>query len=31
MNENGETNPRLLILIKIANGLEVSLRDLVKV
>ena len=31
MIENGKTNPRLLTLMKIANGLEVSLHDLLKV
>lgn len=31
MIENGKTNPRLLTLIKIANGLEVSISDLLKV
>jgi transcriptional regulator with XRE-family HTH domain len=28
MIENGKTNPRLLTLIKIANGLEISLPSL---
>ncbi len=31
MIENGKTNPRLLTLIKIAKGLEISLSELVKV
>ncbi|MEO0554813.1 MAG: helix-turn-helix transcriptional regulator [Bacteroidota bacterium] len=31
MIENGKTNPRLLTLMKIANGLEISLYDLLKV
>jgi len=31
MIENGKTNPRLLTLIKIAKGLELSLHDLLKV
>ncbi len=31
MNENGETNPRLLTLIKISSGLEILLSELVKV
>ncbi len=31
MIENGKTNPRLLTLIKISNGLEISLSELVKV
>jgi len=30
MIENGKTNPRLLTLIKIANGLEISVSDLLK-
>ncbi len=29
MIENGKTNPRVLTLIKIANGLEISLSKLV--
>lgn len=29
MIENGKTNPRLLTLMKIANGLEISLYELV--
>ena len=28
MIENGKTNPRLLTLMKIANGLEISIGDL---
>lgn len=28
MIENGKTNPRLLTLIKIANGLEISVHEL---
>nr|WP_262917454.1 helix-turn-helix transcriptional regulator [Zunongwangia pacifica] len=31
MIENGKTNPRLLTLIKIARGLELSLHELLKV
>ena len=31
MIENGKTNPRLLTLIKIAKGLELSLHELLKV
>lgn len=31
MIENGKTNPRLLTLMKIANGLEISLHELLKV
>lgn len=31
MIENGKTNPRLLTLIKIANGLETSVSELLKV
>lgn len=31
MIENGKTNPRLLTLMKIANGLEISLDNLLKV
>ena len=31
MIENGKTNPRLLTLMKIANGLEVSLGELVDI
>ncbi len=30
MIENGKTNPRLLTLIKIANGLELSVSELLK-
>lgn len=30
MIENGKTNPRLLTLIKIAKGLELSLHELLK-
>ena len=28
MIENGKTNPRLLTLMKIANGLEISIQEL---
>ncbi|TRX46340.1 helix-turn-helix transcriptional regulator [Fulvivirga sp. M361] len=31
MIENGKTNPRLLTLMKIANGLEISLADLLTI
>ncbi|HAD95759.1 MAG TPA: XRE family transcriptional regulator [Cryomorphaceae bacterium] len=31
MIENGKTNPQLLTLMKIANGLEISLQELLKV
>ena len=31
MIENGKTNPRLLTLIKIAEGLEISVDELLKV
>jgi transcriptional regulator with XRE-family HTH domain len=31
MIEGGKTNPRLLTLMKIANGLEISIHDLMKV
>lgn len=31
MIENGRTNPRLLTLIKIADGLEISIDELLKV
>lgn len=31
MIENGKTNPRLLTLMKIANGLEISLSELIQV
>jgi transcriptional regulator with XRE-family HTH domain len=31
MIENGKTNPRLLTLMKIAEGLEITLDDLVKI
>ena len=31
MIENGKTNPRLLTLMKIAYGLEISLHELLKV
>ncbi|MGN6647328.1 MAG: helix-turn-helix domain-containing protein [Cytophaga sp.] len=31
MIENGKTNPRLLTLIKIAGGLEISVHELLKI
>ncbi len=31
MIENGKTNPRLLTLMKIANGLEISIDELLKI
>lgn len=31
MIENGRTNPRLLTLMKIAKGLEISINELLKV
>lgn len=31
MIENGKTNPRLLTLIKIADGLEISVSELLKI
>ena len=31
MIENGKTNPRLLTLLKIAQGLEVSISELLKI
>lgn len=30
MIENGKTNPRLLTLVKIADGLEISISELLK-
>lgn len=30
MIENGKTNPRLLTLMKVANGLEISIIELLK-
>ncbi|WP_299363561.1 helix-turn-helix transcriptional regulator [Winogradskyella sp.] len=31
MIENGRTNPRLLTLMKIANGLDISIEELLKI
>ena len=31
MIENGRTNPRLLTLVKIADGLEISVHELLKI
>lgn len=31
MIENGKTNPRLLTLMKIADGLEISIQELVEI
>ena len=31
MIENGKTNPRLLTLMKIASGLEISVNELLKI